>query len=496
MTGYDPYLSKTLYIKGCQCHKALWLKKYRPELADETSPEQQALFDSGTDVGILAQQLFPGGVLIPYEGLSMTEQLSLTTDTIANGTKTLYEATFSYDEIFFKADIMNLTANGWNLYEVKASTSVKDVYLEDVSLQRHVLAGAGIRLNRAHVIHINNQYVRKGDINIHELFSIVDITEQTEPLLTDVANRISDLRKMLQLEMPLTDIGPHCNDPYLCEFSGHCWQHVPTPSVFDIARIGKKAFSCYSKGIMRLEEVPDELLNAKQQLQKRLWIEKKEQLVPQKLRSFLDSLQYPLTFMDFETFSSPVPRYDNTRPYGQMPFQYSLHIADSDDAPIREAAFLSDGTSTPQNAFINSLLSSVPQTGSVIVWNQAFEKSVLRNMQKSFPLKRQEIQDVIDRIVDLMVPFRNNDYNHWQFQGSYSIKKVLPVLVPDLSYDSLVIQNGGMAPIEWFRMTQLDDPIEKQSLSEQLLAYCRLDTFAMVRILQEIRNKVSTSYDD
>ena len=419
----------------------------------------------------------------------MAEQVVLTEKSITQGIQTLYEASFTYDEIFFKADIMHLTPNGWDLYEVKASTGVKDVYIEDVALQCHVLAGAGIGFNRAHVVHINNQYVRKGDIDIHQLFSIVDITAQTELMLADLPARIADLRQMLQQDMPLADIGPHCEDPYACEFSGHCWQHLPSPSVFNFARIGKKAFTLYYQGIHKLEDAPASSLNAKQRLQQEAWVEKKEHVVPHKLKHFLDSLQYPLCFMDFETFATPVPLYDDTRPYRQIPFQYSLHIQETADTLLTQKEFLAEGIMNPQLEFTESLLASVPDTGSVIVWNQAFEKGRLQEMQKLFPRKWQDIQNLIDRIVDLMVPFRDHDFYHWQFQGSYSIKKVLPVLAPELSYDSLVIQNGSMAPAEWLRMTRLDDPVERQAIREQLLAYCGLDTYAMVRILEEMRKK-------
>ena len=490
MNAYNPYLSKSLYVKGCQCHKALWLKKYRPELADPISPSQQALFDSGTDVGILAQELFPGGVLIPYDGLTMNEQVTQTAEAIGRGEKTNYEASFTFNDIFFKADIMNLTSEGWNLYEVKASTSVKDVYLEDVAVQRHVLAGAGICLNRAHVIHINNQYIRRGGLDIHQLFSIVDVTEQTEPLLAEVPVRIADLRQMLQEEMPAIDIGPHCGAPYACDFSGHCWQHVPHPSVFNIARIGKKGFDLYYQGFLRLEDVPSGSLNAKQRLQQSAWVEKSETLRAEKIGQFLDSLVYPLSFMDFETFSSPVPHFDNNRPYCQVPFQYSLHIQDNASAGLVHREFLADGKSDPQQSFLESLLADIPASGSIVVWNQAFEKGRLQELQKLFPRKWQPIQNMLDRVVDLMVPFRDQDLYHWKFQGSYSIKKVLPVLAPELTYETLVIQNGEMAPAEWFRMIQLDDEAERQVITEQLLAYCGLDTYAMVRILEELQKKL------
>ena len=171
------YLSKSLYMSGLQCQKALWLHKYRPELKDDVSESQQAVFDAGTDVGILAQQLFPGGALVPYEGLTHAQQLAMTQAEIRAGASTIYEATFSYDNIFVKVDILNRGLRGWELYEVKASTDLKEHYLDDIALQVHVLNGAGIPLTKACLVHVNNQYVRDGEIDVHQLFTLLDVTE-------------------------------------------------------------------------------------------------------------------------------------------------------------------------------------------------------------------------------------------------------------------------------------------------------------------------------
>ena len=236
------FLSKSQYLKGMQCHKALYLYKHHKELRDEISAAQQTIFASGTDVGVIAQDLFPSGVEVPYEGLSISQQVKMTKDEIAKGTKTIYEASFEYDGLFVKVDILNLGDKGWELYEVKSSTSVKDINYDDIALQYYVLVGAGIKLNKASLVHINNQYVRNGDVEVEKLFTINDLTEDIVEMQQEVPSNISSMRSMIGGEMPSIDIGQHCSDPYDCDFRGHCWQHIPEDSVFDLRGGGVDKF--------------------------------------------------------------------------------------------------------------------------------------------------------------------------------------------------------------------------------------------------------------
>ena len=233
------YLSKSLYIKGLQCHKALWLIKNQPELKAEISATQQAMFDTGTETGILAQGLFPDGVEIPYAGLSHIEQLAKTQEALNNGERTIYEATFSFDNVFVKIDILHKAMTGWEIYEVKSSTRCKDVYLEDIAVQYHVVVGTGLSIARTCLVHLNNQYVRNGDIEVDKLFSIQDVTEAVLSRQPTVTSNLTTMRAVLGGTLPTVDIGPHCSTPYECEFTGHCWGDIPIDSVFDIRDIGK-----------------------------------------------------------------------------------------------------------------------------------------------------------------------------------------------------------------------------------------------------------------
>ena len=228
------YLSKSLYIKGLQCHKALWLHKNRPELKSKPTAAQQAAFNYGTDVGIVAQGLFPGGIEVPYGGLTHTEQLVRTQELIAYGTTTIYEATFSFDNVFVKVDILHRGETGWEIYEVKSSTECKDVYLHDIAVQQYVVTGSGLPITRACLIHINTHYVRHGDIEVEKLFTILDVTDKVQVREADVPVELMAMRETLGGDLPALTIGLHCEMPYPCDFKGHCWNHIPADHLFGL----------------------------------------------------------------------------------------------------------------------------------------------------------------------------------------------------------------------------------------------------------------------
>jgi len=227
-------LSKSSYLKGLQCHKYLYLHKHHPELKDEISDHQMSIFQGGTDVGILAQKLFPGGVEIPFEGLSFSEQLEKTKSELDNGRKNIYEAAFSHDGVFVKVDILHKGTNGWELYEVKSSAGVKDTHYDDLTVQYYVLQGVGMTVYSANLVHINNEYTRQGELLLEELFSIVDLTKDIIKKQSIVKDEVGKLRNVLSSDMPEIDIGEHCDAPYPCEFYEHCRKHIPEDSVFTL----------------------------------------------------------------------------------------------------------------------------------------------------------------------------------------------------------------------------------------------------------------------
>jgi hypothetical protein len=486
------YLSKSLFVRGRQCHKSLYLQKYRPELKDEVSEETQRRLEIGNNTGSLAQQLFPGGVIVPYEGLSRSEQLSMTQTLIEQGLDTVYEAAFSHNGVFVKADILHRGNSGWEIYEVKSSASLKDYHMDDASVQSFVISGTGLPVAKVSLVHINAEYVRHGEIDVHNLFQIVDITDTVKGKESLIAEELQKQQTMLKGDEPVIDIGPHCDDPFACDFRGYCWSHIPSPSVFDYMDKGKpNGFNLYQQGIVKMEDVSPDSLGWRQKMQLDGVLHQKNHIDVDAVQKFIESLWYSLCFIDFETtFMVPIPMYDGTRPYQQVPFQFSIHLLHELGGALEHHEFLADGATNPQKEFLEKLLATVPRDACIVVWNKGFEISRLKELADAFPERSSETDHLINNIHDLMVPFRDKSFYHWQFNGSYSIKVVLPALVPELSYDNLEIGDGGTASSEWLRMIQSNDE-EKSAIQKQLLQYCNLDTLAMVRILEKIKEMVA-----
>lgn len=486
MSTYTPYLSKSRFVKGLQCHKALWLQTHRPELKAEISEQQQATFDTGTDVRQLAQQLFPGGVEVPYDGLSIAEQIERTQELIAAGVKTIFEASFSFNDVFVKADILHRVGDSWRLGEVKSSTKVKEVYLNDVAVQYLVITGSGIQLECTGLVLIDTSYVRQGDIESQKLFTWIDVSDEVCDRQQTITMEIANQKSMLTGSEPCIDIGPHCSDPYECDFAGHCWAHIPENSVFDFRDHGKPdTFELYRQGILRMEDVPLESLGWRQQMQVERLQSQDSVIDHEAIKEFLAELKWPFSFLDFETtFMMAVPLFDGTRPYQSVPFQFSLHIQDGPSGVLQHKYFLSDDCNDPRPAFVKALLAAVPNVGDIVVWNRAFESKIINELAAAFPEYAPELLSMIERMVDLMVPFRRREFYHGLMNGSYSIKAVLPALVPGFSYDELDIASGDVAADSWRQMIMSSDSDERLKLHGNLLKYCERDTEAMVRILE------------
>ncbi|HPL98090.1 MAG TPA: DUF2779 domain-containing protein [Smithellaceae bacterium] len=481
------YLSKSLYIRGLQCHKSLFLEKYHPSLKDDLSESQKALFQGGRDVGVLAWELFPGGIEIPYEGLSHREQLDLTREKMNDGLKTIYEATFSHQDVFVKVDILHKGRRGWEIYEVKAGTKLDDVYVDDAALQYYVLTGAGVKVSNVFITHINKDYVRNGALDVQKLFTSEDITTLVKEKQPFVVSQLRKQRRMLNGQLPQIDIGPYCFKPYECDFAGHCWQHIPDDSVFDLRGSGVNAFDLYTKGIIKQKDIPLDILNAKQRQQVVAIIKKQNTIDPKKIRKFLETLSYPLYFLDFETFMSAIPPYDGLEPYQKVPFQYSLHYHHKRGGKLYHTEFLAQPGIDPRKPLLEKLLTDIPEDVCILTYNMTFEKKVLSELAVQFPRHKKKINKWIDNIRDLMVPFRQRDVYFWEFKGSFSIKKVLPALVPQLSYEGLEIADGGAAMDAYHQMCAAKDkPEELAKIRKNLLEYCKLDALAMVHILEAL----------
>ena len=440
-------ISKSSFIRGMQCHKSLWLHLNDPEDRDETSESQQQIFETGYMVGFLAQQLFPGGVDASRdEHEKVQEAVAYTAALIDNGQSVIYEAAFSDGETLCYMDILVKESDGWAAYEVKASTQVKEYQINDVAFQYYVITRAGLPLKRVSLVHINNQYVRHGELDLQQLFTIELMITRILPMQKDIPGKLLLLQEMLKAGvMPDVTMGSQCNKPFPCDFLEFCRQ------------------SCV------VEEGEGEARKANRD--------------QDALDDFLDDLAYPLYYMDFETIQFAVPRYDESRPYQQIPFQYSLHVQQTKDGPVEHYEFLGTPPADPRPEFIQSLLARIGEIGSIIVWNQAFENTRLREIARDFPEYAAGIDCLLARVADLMVPFRRKHLYTPDMNDSYSLKAVLPALVTDLSYSDLEIQEGGIASLIYESLYQDNDPEQVMLKRANLLEYCKMDTLSLVRIL-------------
>jgi hypothetical protein len=483
-------LSKSSFIKGLQCEKHLYLYKYHYDEMDELSEMQKAIFKRGTNVGELAHKLFPGGAIAAQGDPPNYERaLKRTKELINSDAKVIYEAAFMFNEVLSIADIFVMEKGGAKVYEVKSSTSISETYINDAALQYYVISNLGIRVKDFSIIYINNQYVRKGDLNLKELFITESVLELILPLQKSVKQNVDRFKKLLlRKKMPNIEIGEHCYNPYTCGFFDYCRKHIPEDSIFDFSGMHlAKKYELYRNGIIRLDDVPEDYsLNKNNRLQLEVHKSGKPLMDKKAIKNFLSDLNYPLYFMDFETFQPAVPLFDNSKPYQQIPFQYSVFLRKSKDSQAEHFEFLAEPGEDPRKKFIENLLKVTKGKSDVLVYNKSFEITRLNEIARDFPEYADEIEKLISRIKDLMIPFQKKYYYAPEMKGSYSIKAVLPALVPELSYDELEINEGGLASVAYESLQTESDLMFIAEIKQQLLEYCKLDTLGMVRILEKI----------
>jgi hypothetical protein len=483
-------LSKSSFIKGLQCEKHLYLYKYHYDEMDELSDMQKAIFKRGTNVGELAHKLFPGGTIAAQGDPPKYELAIKRTKELINGdAQIIYEAAFMFNEVLSIADILVMEKGGAKVYEVKSSTSISETYINDAALQYYVISNLGIRVKDFSIIYINNQYIRKGELDLEELFTTESVLELILPLQKLVKENVDRFKKViLKKNMPDIEIGEHCYNPYTCGFFNYCRKHIPEESIFDFSGMHlAKKYELYRNGIIRLDDVPEDYsLNKNNRLQLDVHRNGNPLIDKKAIKNFLSDLNYPLYFMDFETFQPAVPLFDNSKPYQQIPFQYAVFLKKNKSSDAEHFEFLSEPGEDPRKKFIESLLIVTRGKGDVLVYNKTFEITRLNEIARDHSEYSDEIEKLISRIKDLMVPFQKKYYYAPEMKGSYSIKAVLPALVPELSYANLEINEGGLASIAYESLQAETDLMFIAEIKQQLLEYCKLDTLGMVRILEKL----------
>jgi hypothetical protein len=489
------FLSKSTFIRGVQCHKSLWLNKHHPELRDTITRTQQAIFDRGHDIGKLAQQLFPGGIdASPASPSGYTKSVIYTRQLIERGATVIYEAAFRFKGVLCALDMIVNEDGSWKAYEVKSSTSISETYVLDAALQYYVIVNSGIDLEDISIVYINNQYVRQGMLDLHQLFSIESVKQRIMEKQDYIRTKAGELKMVLFSKyLPDIAIGPHCTTPYTCDFMGFCWKDVPEYSIFNIADLsGHRKFQLFGDGILEFSRIPDDFpLSARQWLQVKSELEQTEHINRDAIGEFLGSLTYPFYYMDFETtVGMAVPLYDQSRPYQQIPFQYSLHYKEDRNSELSHFEYLAEAGADPRVGFIESLLRDIGNEGNILVYNADFEVRILNQLAFDFPVYASSIEKVIERVKDLMILFRKKLYYSPVMRGSYSIKNVLPALVPGFSYDDLAIRDGTAAGLAYERLFTEKNKVKTAQIRRDLLNYCAMDTLAMVRIVERLEQVI------
>ena len=499
------YLSKSKYTAFRQCQKNLWMKAYKPE-EEVIDPSLQSRFESGNEVGDLAMGLFgpfEEVTSLDAEGkLDLGEMLRKTEDCLARGVENICEASFSWDGNYCAVDILHRQGGGYAIYEVKSSSNslVEPIsddelrhYAWDIAYQKYVLIQCGVNVTGVYLVQLNKDYVRGKDLDIQMLFLKTEMTRLVDEEYPNVPANIARARKVLECHQePAKPISMACRKPYPCAFWQYCSKHIPKPSVFDLYRMSfEKALKYYNNSIVTFEDVQSCKLTARQQVQVVSHLTGKGTVDKKSIRDFLDqNIRYPLYFLDFETMQDVIPQYEGTKPYQQIPFQYSLHWIEKPGGELKHTAFLAESGKDPRRDLAEQLCHDIPLNACITAYNKGFECGRINELAEAFPALRYHLLNIRDNIVDFLDPFRAGYYYLPEMEGSFSIKKVLPALFPNdpqLDYSNLTgsVHNGGEAMTIFPKIKDMA-PADQQKARQSLLDYCHLDTLAMVKIWQKL----------
>jgi hypothetical protein len=488
MTGKFQRISKSQFLKGLQCPKALWLYRHRPELKPELSMAQQHLFDMGHEIGLLAQRYFGRGCEIVAQYYEIDQAAELTQNAIARGENVIFEASAcSPDGAYSRIDILRQNReSAWDLIEVKGSTGVKDYHLDDMALQRYAFTQSGLDIGRSFLMHINNAYTRNGALDLKQLFTCEDCTGEVERRMRDMPYELARLIEILnQASEPEREVGGHCHSPFMCDYIEYCWEGVPEYSVYKMFS-GWKLDELLGDGILDIADVPESFdTTPRQAIEINAFKNGRVHADHAAISEFLNQLRYPLYYLDYETVMPAVPLFDGTRPYQQLPFQFSLHVQKKRGGPLEHIEFLHTGQSDPRPEFVRALDACCGDGGAVVVYNKSFEANINAQLADAYPHFAQRLSSLNDRMVDLLVPFRSRHLYHPDMRGSASLKSVLPALVPELTYSALTIGDGATAAMMYLSCLRDAIPKEEQEkIYRHLRKYCAQDTLAEAKLIE------------
>ena len=487
------YYSKSKFVLFYGCNKRLWLEKNRQEYKEEVNNEERLA--KGNIVGDLAMRLFGDYYLAETPDNDLNLQTKKTKKAMDKNEKVICEAAFIYKNHYCAVDILVKEDDGYSVYEVKSTTSLEKHYYYDLAYQYYVLKNIGLKINKLTLVHINSDYVLDGELNLNDYFVINDLTSEVKDKYDEVCSLLEMSDKILDSDIELPSvINSTCNKNGGCPYLAYCRKYNNIPeanSVFDLYNNRSKikqvnnnilTFNDLLANGVKLSDIQRRQIDFALNNKEVLYIDK------QKVKAFLDSFTFPLYFFDFETYQDIIPKYTGCRPYQQIPFQYSLHILYK-DGELEHKEFLGDGLNNPIYDIANSMLNDLGIGGSIVAYNDSFEKSRIKELAYIVTDKKNELFALVDRFVDLADVFQNGYCYNKQMGGSFSIKSVLPALFPndtELNYKNLEgVHKGDEASAAYLALPIMSKE-EYDSTRKNLLAYCKLDTYAMVKIYQKL----------
>ena len=484
------FLSKTKFLEGLTCPKLLWYDINKKELLPPPSPDLQEMFAEGHRVGELAQKLWPDGIVLARD----VDPVRMTAKSLSElaKRKPVFEAGLTYKQTYALPDVLEPVGDDeWDLIEVKSSTGVKEDHLYDLAFQKYVYEGRGLKIRKIFLLHLDRDYVRQGELELDKLFAKEDVTTKIDKLGIDIAKNVEEMLAMIAGPEPEIKAGEQCRND--CPLEDLCWNFLPADHVFLLRGGPAVSFELMAQGILSLKDIPKTFaLSAKHSIQVMSHVSGAPHADVKAIGEFLKQLKYPLYFLDFETMAPAIPIFDQTRPYEDIPFQYSLHIIETEGGRPRHLSYLAPGDVDPRPEVLRQLREYLGSQGSIIAYFADYEKKVLAQAVRAWPEYAAWFDKVKERFVDLLVPFKNLSYYHPAQQGSASMKSVLPALTGK-SYKDLAITDGGAARREYMRVTFGQDinTRDRARVRGDLEKYCALDTQGMIDILGHLRDRAA-----
>jgi len=489
-------LSKSKFLAGCQCLKRLYLQVHQPEIAAEPDGATDAIIEQGREVGMLARKLFPGGIEVCSTGLD--QAIRTTKELVANPeVPAIFEGVFEHDGVLVRADVLQRREeNLWRLLEVKSASDLKDHYVQDVAIQSYVLSRSGLKLASSWLVHVNRAYVLTGTtVDPRQFFSFRNLTQRAQQFQPELVLRLrSQFQVLAAPKAPDVPTGLHCINPVVCEFFTHCNAPMPHDHVGYLPRLHASAIAKLEEmGVQSVHDVPADFDLSEIQRRACMAIQTGQPWFSPDLKREFESLEFPLYFMDFETVNRAIPRFIGMRPYDHLPFQWSVHVQRQPGDTPEHFEFLAMDNSDPRTPFISSLCEALgDRDGSIIVYNEQFESQRLWELASWLPAYTDRIRGIQRRLWDLLPVVRNHVY-HPAFGGSFSLKAVLPALVPEMTYEGMEVPDGQAAGLVWKTLIERKSTqAECQAMRKALLDYCGQDTLALVRLLEALQSRDAT----